>query len=126
MLNQETEGVDLELEAVADDRDDLDPEMEKELWKIRELKRLKRDIEKKKEREEEAAELEERRLMTDEQAEREKEEREAQQPEKGQQKFLQKYYHKGACYQVTLLWWTAKHTSMLTGLIGRCWRPVTT
>ena len=95
--------MDLELEAVADDRDGLDPEMERELWKIRELKRLKRDIEKKKEREEEAAELEERRLMTDEQAEKEKEERESELPQKGQQKFMQKYYHKGAFYQVNIM-----------------------
>lgn len=70
------------------------------MWKIRELKRLKRDMEKQREREEEAAELAQRRLMTDAEAMREKEEREAQMPERGQQKFLQKYYHKGAFYQV--------------------------
>lgn len=86
-----------------DDRDGLDPEQEHAAWKLRELKRVRRDrqalIEKEKEREE----VERRRNMTAEEREAEdqafiaaqKEEQEG----RGKMAALQKYVHKGAFFQ---------------------------
>lgn len=74
-----------------------------EAWKLRELKRLKRDAEEREEDAQEKAELLRRRNMTDE--ERMEEDRrlgkltsdEARQ-QKPKMQFLQKYYHKGVFY----------------------------
>lgn len=89
-----------------DDRDGLDPEGEFEAWRQRELERIKKDKDAEIKREEERAEIERRRAMPEEQRLREDTERANQLREekpKGQQKFLQKYWHKGAFHQVCLL-----------------------
>jgi microfibrillar-associated protein 1 len=84
-----------------DDTDGLDEAEEYAAWKLRELLRLKRDKEEREAEEAEIKEIERRRNMTD--AEREAEDarlRELEpQEERKKQKFMQKYYHKGAFYQ---------------------------
>jgi hypothetical protein len=86
-----------------DDTDGLDPEAEFEAWRLRELGRIKRDKEDEIRREQEREEIERRRALPEEQ--RLKEDLEHAQKSrddkpKGQQKFLQKYWHKGAFHQV--------------------------
>mmetsp|Transcript_32347 Transcript_32347/g.78699 ORF Transcript_32347/g.78699 Transcript_32347/m.78699 type:complete len:471 (-) Transcript_32347:292-1704(-) len=84
-------------EEMPDDGDDEDEEEQIKAWKLRELKRIKREQELRVSHEKEQAEIEKRRNMTDEQIEalnRMKPEK-----ERGQMKFLQKYFHKGAFYQ---------------------------
>ncbi|KAK4903475.1 hypothetical protein LTR27_000406 [Elasticomyces elasticus] len=84
------------------DTDDLDPEAERAAWKLRELKRVRRDRLAIEEKEKEREEIERRRNMTAE--EREEEDKvyiAAQQEEregKGQMGFMQKYFHKGAFF----------------------------
>ncbi|KAF2102354.1 hypothetical protein NA57DRAFT_15224, partial [Rhizodiscina lignyota] len=86
-----------------DDRDDLDLEAEEAAWKLRELKRVKRDRDAIIAAEMEREEVERRRNLDSE--EREAEDREflaKQKGEKdgrGQMAFLQKYHHKGAFFQ---------------------------
>nr|POF14389.1 uncharacterized protein CFP56_76496 [Quercus suber] len=86
-----------------DDTDDLDPEAEKASWKLRELKRVRRERLLIEEKEKELEEVERRRNMTAE--EREAEDKvyiEAQQKEregKGKMGYMQKYHHKGAFFQ---------------------------
>ena len=86
-----------------DDTDGLDPEGEFEAWRLRELARIKRDKEVEVKRELEREEIERRRALPEEQRLKEDLERaektRAEKP-KGQQKFLQKYWHKGAFHQV--------------------------
>ncbi|KAI9768180.1 MAG: hypothetical protein M1840_005010 [Geoglossum simile] len=88
---------------VVDDTDGLDPETERALWKLRELKRVKREREVIEEAEKEREEVERRRNLSKE--ERDEEDREflARQREekesKGRMSYLQKYYHKGAFFQ---------------------------
>ncbi|RMZ70418.1 microfibril-associated [Pyrenophora seminiperda CCB06] len=85
-----------------DDTDGLDPEAEYAAWKLRELKRIKRERLAIEEAEAERAEIERRRNLSA--AEREAEDRafiEKQQEEKGdrgQMQFMQKYFHKGAFF----------------------------
>jgi hypothetical protein len=99
-----------------DDTDGLDPEAEFDAWRLRELARIKRDKEAEIAREQEREEIERRRALPEEQ--RLKEDMEhanklrADKP-KGQQKFLQKYWHKGAFHQVYLLSFFAR-SFMLT------------
>ncbi|KAI0089747.1 splicing factor, Prp19-binding domain-containing protein [Irpex rosettiformis] len=85
-----------------DDSDGLDPEGEFEAWRLRELARIKRDKEVEVQREVEREEIERRRALPEEQRLKEDMERaeksRAEKP-KGQQKFLQKYWHKGAFHQ---------------------------
>ncbi|PSS31936.1 hypothetical protein PHLCEN_2v2296 [Hermanssonia centrifuga] len=85
-----------------DDTDGLDPEEEFEAWRLRELARIKRDKEEELRREIEREEVERRRALPEEQRLKEDLERadktRAEKP-KGQQKFLQKYWHKGAFHQ---------------------------
>ncbi len=84
-----------------DDTDGVDPEAEYDAWKMRELKRIKRQKEEEERIRKEYEELERRRNMTD--AERRQDELDAGidrfNKDKGQQKFMQRYYHKGAFYQ---------------------------
>ncbi|KAF7310495.1 RdRP-domain-containing protein [Mycena chlorophos] len=85
-----------------DDTDGLDPEGEFEAWRLRELARIKKEKEDEVRREEEREEVERRRALPEEQ--RLKEDLEHAQKSrddkpKGQQKFLQKYWHKGAFHQ---------------------------
>lgn len=86
-----------------DDTDDLDPEGELAAWKLRELKRVKREREALIAAEKEREEVERRRNLTVEERDAEdkefldkqKEERDS----RGQASFMQKYHHKGAFYQ---------------------------
>mmetsp|Transcript_15848 Transcript_15848/g.31028 ORF Transcript_15848/g.31028 Transcript_15848/m.31028 type:complete len:454 (-) Transcript_15848:190-1551(-) len=85
-------------EELPDDNDDVNEEEELEKWKIRELKRIKRDKEK---LEQEAADLaakERRKNMTDAEVEAENLKK-PQRKIKGDMRYLQKYYHRGAFYQ---------------------------
>ncbi|KAI0344292.1 hypothetical protein BDW22DRAFT_1392747 [Trametopsis cervina] len=85
-----------------DDTDGLNPEEEFEAWRLRELARIKRDKEDEVRRELEREEIERRRALPEEQRLKEDmehaEKSRAEKP-KGQQKFLQKYWHKGAFHQ---------------------------
>ncbi len=86
-----------------DDTDGLDLTAEFEAWRLRELGRIKRDKEEQMKREEEKEEVERRRALPE--AQRMKEDLEhakklREEKPKGQQKFLQKYWHKGAFHQV--------------------------
>lgn len=91
-------------EDMVDDTDGLDPDAEYAAWKLRELKRLKRDREAIEQREKEIEEIERRRNLTQEERdaedreylEQQKEERDATRGESG---FMQKYHHKGAFFQ---------------------------
>ena len=70
-------------------------------WKVRELKRIKRDQERRAAIEAERLEVERLRDMTEEERLVELEKRkkaEGKQPDKGKMKFMQKYYHKGAFF----------------------------
>ena len=84
-----------------DDTDGLDEEAERDAWKLRELRRIKRDREEMSELAREQEEVERRRGMTD--AERIADDKAAGidrfHREKGQQKFMQKYFHRGAFFQ---------------------------
>ncbi len=93
---------DIAPEDEVDDTDDLDPEAERAAWKLRELKRVRRDLLAIEEKEKEREEIERRRNMTAD--EREEEDRiyiEAQKDDregKGKMAYMQKYFHKGAFF----------------------------
>merc|ERR1712156_668944 len=75
--------------------------VEYEAWKLRELKRLKRDRDEKEERDREQAETERLRNMTEEERRLEAKQnpkRVTNKAAKGKYKFLQKYYHRGAFF----------------------------
>ncbi|KAF8823913.1 hypothetical protein HHX47_DHR9000219 [Lentinula edodes] len=85
-----------------DDTDGLDPAGEFEAWRLRELGRIKKEKEEEIRREQEREEIERRRAMPEEQRLKEDLERAQKlrdEKPKGQQKFLQKYWHKGAFHQ---------------------------
>ncbi|KIJ68827.1 hypothetical protein HYDPIDRAFT_25080 [Hydnomerulius pinastri MD-312] len=85
-----------------DDTDGLDPDGEFEAWRLRELARIKKEKEEELRREEEREEIERRRALPEEQRLKEDLERAnklREEKPKGQQKFLQKYWHKGAFHQ---------------------------
>jgi microfibrillar-associated protein 1 len=90
-------------EALPNDDDTVNADNEYELWKIRELKRIKRDKEDLVAKEKQRKEIERRRRMTDAQREEENKRLGADsiKTEKTAMKFMQKYYHKGAYYQDT-------------------------
>ncbi|KAG8237243.1 hypothetical protein J437_LFUL011271 [Ladona fulva] len=101
-----TTGEDQILASLADvDTDDgADEEAEYEAWKLRELKRIKRDRDEREQMEKERLEVERLRNMTEE--ERRQEIRLnpkliTNKASKGKYKFLQKYYHRGVFYLVT-------------------------
>jgi microfibrillar-associated protein 1 len=85
-----------------DDTDDVDPQREYMEWKLRELKRLKRDRDRIVAREKEIEEIERRRNLTEEERMREDEEwlekQREERGEKGEVKYMQKYFHKGAFF----------------------------
>ncbi|KAL2269004.1 hypothetical protein VTJ83DRAFT_3850 [Remersonia thermophila] len=89
-------------EAEVDDTDDVDPEAEHAAWKLRELKRLRRERDAIEARERERAELERRRGLTEEERRAEDEARlAAQRDEKegrGKMAYMQRYFHRGAFY----------------------------
>ncbi|KAI1432660.1 splicing factor, Prp19-binding domain-containing protein [Xylaria sp. CBS 124048] len=86
-----------------DTEDDKDPEAEYAAWKLRELKRIKRERETIETREKEREEVERRRNLTEEERKaedeaflaRQKDEKDA----KGKMSYMQKYFHRGAFYQ---------------------------
>lgn len=84
-----------------DDTDGLDEEEETEAWKLRELYRIKRDREEREKFLMEREEVERIRMMSEEEREKflqdKQREYEKNNP-KGQYRFLQKYYHKGAFF----------------------------
>jgi microfibrillar-associated protein 1 len=91
-------------ESMVDDTDDIDPEAEYAAWKVRELKRLKRDREAMIARETEIEEIERRRNLTKE--EREKEDKDfldKQKTERDENRteatYMARYHHKGAFFQ---------------------------
>ena len=92
----------VEVEQV-DDTDDLDPETERAAWKLRELKRVKREREAIEIAEKEREEIERRRNLSKE--ERDAEDREFLEGQKedregrGKMGYMQKYFHKGAFFQ---------------------------
>ncbi|KAF8446341.1 splicing factor, Prp19-binding domain-containing protein [Boletus edulis BED1] len=91
-----------ELVPDVDDTDGLDPEVEFEAWRLRELARIKKEKEEELRREEEREEVERRRALPEEQRLREDLEHAKKlrdEKPKGQQRFLQKYWHKGAFHQ---------------------------
>jgi microfibrillar-associated protein 1 len=89
-----------------DDTDGVDPAAEYAAWKLRELKRIKRERAAIEEAEAERAEVERRRNLTA--AEREAEDREyldkqkEERGDRGNMQFMQKYFHKGAFFQEEL------------------------
>ncbi|KAB8296195.1 hypothetical protein EYC80_008978 [Monilinia laxa] len=97
---------DEEEEDEVDDTDDIDPEAELAAWKLRELKRIKRDREAIEEREKELEEVERRKNLTEEERKIEDDEYIAKQKEeregRGKMATMQKYYHKGAFYSDAL------------------------
>jgi len=89
-----------------DDTDGLDPAAEFEAWRLRELGRIKMEREAELQREKERQEIERRRAMPEEQRMKEdlvRAQKLRDEKPKGQQKFLQKYWHKGAFHQVIYL-----------------------
>lgn len=87
-----------------DDSDGVDPAGEFEAWRLRELGRIKTEKEEELRRDEEREEIERRRALPEEQRLKEDLERAnklREEKPKGQQKFLQKYWHKGAFHQVS-------------------------
>lgn len=90
-------------EEEVDDTDDLDPEAELAAWRVRELKRIRRDREAIEAKEAEREEIERRRNLTEEERRAEddaylakqKEEKEGRAP----MAYMQKYFHKGAFYR---------------------------
>jgi hypothetical protein len=97
-----------------DDTDGVDPTGEFEAWRLRELGRIKKEKEDELRREEEREEIERRRALPEEQRLKEDLERAnklREEKPKGQQKFLQKYWHKGAFHQVC-------HTSFICVILS--------
>ena len=86
-----------------DDTDDLDPETERAAWKLRELKRVKREREAIELAEKEREEIERRRNLSKDEREAEDQEFLSAQKEakegKGKMSYMQKYFHKGAFFQ---------------------------
>ena len=91
-------------EEAIDDTDGLDPDAELAAWKLRELKRVKREREAIEETEKEREEIERRRNLIAEERDREDREFIAKQKEdrdatRGQTGFMQRYFHKGAFFR---------------------------
>lgn len=87
-----------------DDRDGLDEEAEYAAWKLRELKRIKRQREAIEQAEKEREEIERRRALAPEEREREDQEyiqkqKEEKEAGRGQPGFMQRYFHKGAFFR---------------------------
>ncbi|KAK5185828.1 hypothetical protein LTR44_001877 [Exophiala sp. CCFEE 6388] len=91
-------------ESLVDDTDGVDPEAEYAAWKVRELKRLKRDREALIAREKEIEEIERRRNLTAEERDKEDKQyldkqREEREGGRSEAQFLARYHHKGAFFQ---------------------------
>ena len=87
-----------------DDTDGLDPALEFDEWRARELARLLRDKQAQAERDAEQEEIERRRALPEEQrmAEDMAFADQTRAREKGQMGFMQKYYHRGVFHAVSL------------------------
>jgi len=92
--------------SAVEEEEEVDEEMELDLWKLRELKRIKRARDEKAAYEAEEAEIARRRLMSDEEIARDNErlgvkrlEAGTKTSEHGTMKFMQRYYHKGGFFQ---------------------------
>jgi len=84
-------------EEMPDDTDGINEDEEIKAWKLRELRRMKREQDFREHHKKEQEEIEKRRNMTDEEIaalNRNKPEK-----ERGKMRFLQKYFHKGAFFQ---------------------------
>ncbi|KAI9995814.1 hypothetical protein PInf_012882 [Phytophthora infestans] len=82
-----------------DDTDGLDPAQEYRDWELREMRRIKRDLDRKEQHRKEEEETQRRRNMTEEERAVEDAKLKKNEPkEKKKLKFMQKYYHKGAFY----------------------------
>jgi microfibrillar-associated protein 1 len=100
-IDENNQGTD---EAHVDDTDGLDPAAELAAWKLRELKRVKREREAIEVAEREREEIERRRNLAPEEREREDREFLAKQKEereegRGKAGFMQRYFHRGAFFQ---------------------------
>lgn len=87
-----------------DDTDGKEPEEEFQAWRLRELQRIERTKNAEREREEEKREIERRREMPEEQRLKEdmaRAKKTRDEKKKGSIGFMQKYYHKGAFFQVS-------------------------
>lgn len=88
-------------EMPSDDDDNEDEALRQ--WKVRELRRIKRDNDEREKWEDQERDLERRRTMTDEEIKAENAAKGIKVPvEKSQYRFLQKYYHPGAFYNEEL------------------------
>ena len=99
MAERATEADNLTFEQVV--TDDENDEVEYEAWKVRELKRLKRDREEAEKMAKEQAEMDRLRNMSEEQRRaelRQNPKEVTNKKSKGNYKFMQKYYHRGAFY----------------------------
>ncbi|KAF8425166.1 splicing factor, Prp19-binding domain-containing protein [Tirmania nivea] len=90
--------------SLIDDTDDVDPAAERAAWKLRELLRVKRERDELEKVEKEREEIERRRNMDEKERYKEdmeyaRKKREEAKEARGDMKFMQKYYHKGAFYQ---------------------------
>jgi len=85
-----------------DDNDEINEAEEYEMWKIRELKRIKRDAQAKINKEKELEFIERRRNMTDEERaadDAKMDDGKSSREDSNQFGFLQKYYHRGTFFQ---------------------------
>ncbi len=102
-VKREEEGEDLDdAEALPPDDDDMDEEEEMDQWKLRELRRIKRDKEQEEEYEKTLSDVERRRMMTDEEVIAENKNNPKKHKPKGEMRFMQKYYHPGAFFADTV------------------------
>eukprot|EP00298_Acanthocystis_sp_HF-20_P025093 c36817_g1_i1.p1 GENE.c36817_g1_i1~~c36817_g1_i1.p1 ORF type:complete len:407 (+),score=172.27 c36817_g1_i1:17-1237(+) len=90
--------IDLSDVELPDTDDDADAEKEYAAWKVREIKRIKREQDEKEMMKRDREEVERRRNLTE--AQRREEDAKEPKPEKknGKMRYLQKYYHKGVFY----------------------------
>jgi len=100
---QNIEKTELKLEKdLPDDTDNVNPEEEYEAWRLREMKRIKRDLEGREMRTLLNSEIERRRQMTEEERREDDariDELHPKESKKQKMLFMQKYYHKGAFFQ---------------------------
>eukprot|EP01129_Flabellula_baltica_P005687 TRINITY_DN2072_c1_g2_i1.p1 TRINITY_DN2072_c1_g2~~TRINITY_DN2072_c1_g2_i1.p1 ORF type:complete len:400 (+),score=141.12 TRINITY_DN2072_c1_g2_i1:28-1200(+) len=97
VVEEESEDSSFDFSSSEED-DEETKQKEFELWKLRELRRIKREFEEIEAHKMEEAEKLRRQNMTDEEIERENEQIGRGEKERTEMRFLQKYYHKGAFF----------------------------